>query len=131
MAPAYSTFVELSNCGVCSGIFRSVPLSNDPEKRARQVANLRKGPAAAAKNFGLDVVDYVEPEPAPSSSSAPKRSPRKAENKDPNPAPAPSGELAPVESSGPSVLLVLGGGALALVLLVVILNRTGGAPNVR
>ena len=104
-----------------------MPLSSDPEKRARSLANLNKGPATAAKKFGLPVVGYGEPDaPAPPSKA------RKSKPADPPDTPA-VGEpsSAPVEHSGPSMLLVLGGGLALLVVLVVILNRTSpGGPRV-
>lgn len=102
-------------------------LSSDPEKRARSLANLHKGPSQAAKNFGLDVEGYHEPEQAPSS-KAPKSKPARTA---PPGAAGKSSTPAPVESSGPSVLLVLGGGLALLVVLVLILNRTSpGGPSV-
>lgn len=102
-----------------------MPLSSDPEKRARSLANLRKGPAAAAKTFGLEVVDYDEPDQAPPP-KAPKSTPTPRRKAPPEPAtgapstPAPAGAGSP---SGPSMLLIVGGGLALLLVLVLVLNH--------
>lgn len=101
-----------------------MPLSSDPEKRARSLANLKKGGAAAAKKFELPIVGYEEPNPAPST-KAPKAKPAAA----PNPAAGEPSPAAPAGTGGPSMLLVLGGGLALLVVLVLILNHTGSRPN--
>lgn len=105
-----------------------MPLSSDPEKRARSLANLKKGPSTAAKKFGLDVVGYDEPAQAPSPPKAPRRSQQQAPAEPAQP--KVSEPAAPAGKGGPSMLLVLGGGIALLVLLVVILDHTG-SPRAR
>jgi hypothetical protein len=95
-------------------------LSNDPEKRARSLANLRKGPAKAAENFGLPVVGYDEAEPVQATPPGSSKNSRRGPVSDPAVA---------TSSNGPSVLLVVGGGIALLVLLVVVLNKTPGGSS--
>jgi hypothetical protein len=100
-------------------------LSSDPEKRARSLANLKRGkqtaaappPAAPAKD--LPVVPYADPKPPAKATPAPARKPSAP------PAAKPPAELSPAAEPGGMPWIVIGG-ALALVVLVLLLNRTGG-----
>lgn len=84
-------------------------LSSDPEKRARQLENLRGGHARAAQKYGLvkpeadpaapepkpdlEVIDYPRDEPKPEPEAAPEPKPaarrRAAKPKRPRPEPRP------------------------------------------
>ncbi len=95
-----------------------MPLSTDEDKRARQLANLRRGPAAMEKKFGLEVIDYLDAAPAPKPKSSNKPAPT-SETRPGPPATEPSG--------GVSSWLVFAGGLAGLLVLIVLMNQTGGA----
>jgi hypothetical protein len=93
-------------------------LSSDPDKRARQLANLRQGPAAAEKAFGLPVVPYADDPPPVAASSKPAPRKAKAEVREP-----PAQDAAP---EGGDTMLWVGVAAAGLLVLILFMSRTGG-----
>lgn len=99
-------------------------LSPDPEKRARQIANLQKGPAKAAQTQGLPVLPYDDPGDKP-----PPKKPSRTKKPAADP---PSSETAQDEGddagNSPMALLLVWGGVLLLLLFMFISAK--GVPHV-
>lgn len=81
-----------------------MPLSPDPEKRAKQIANLSRGGKAAGEKFGLPVVGYGDPPAKPATKPEPPRQTADNDGDDPG-------------GAGVMVWLLAGAALLVLVML--------------